>query len=123
MRSHRFDVSTLLTCLVAAASAVWLLAGNAGAQSEPPVDDESAATATDEGGDGPSKADRLTQLQNALASDEAKLERLRLERALSMLSHGRPGSLTEIALACGFASASDFSRSFKQRYGKPPSGP
>jgi small-conductance mechanosensitive channel len=80
VRSHRFDVSTLLICLVAAASAVWLLAGNAGAQSEPPVDDESAATATDEGGDGPSKADRLTQLQSALASDEAKLERLRLER-------------------------------------------
>lgn len=49
------------------------------------------------------------------------VKRLRLERALSMLSHGSPRSLTDIALACGFGSSSDFSRSFKQRYGVPPS--
>jgi AraC family transcriptional regulator len=49
------------------------------------------------------------------------VKRLRLERALAMLSHARRRSLTEIALACGFASSSDFSRSFKQRYGVPPS--
>ena len=49
------------------------------------------------------------------------VKRVRLERALSMLSHGRQSSLTEIALACGLGSSSDFSRSFKQRYGVPPS--
>ncbi|MAG56348.1 MAG: AraC family transcriptional regulator [Planctomycetes bacterium] len=49
------------------------------------------------------------------------VKRLRLERALYMLSHDTSRSLTRIALACGFASSSDFSRSFKQRYGVPPS--
>jgi len=49
------------------------------------------------------------------------VKRVRLERALFMLSHGPAPSLTEVALACGFASSSDFSRSFKQRYGVPPS--
>ncbi|MGQ0615231.1 MAG: AraC family transcriptional regulator [Planctomycetaceae bacterium] len=49
------------------------------------------------------------------------VKRLRLERALHKLSHGPPRSLTEIALSCGFSSSSDFSRSFKQRYGVPPS--
>ncbi|MCP4205347.1 MAG: helix-turn-helix domain-containing protein [bacterium] len=49
------------------------------------------------------------------------VKRLRLERALRMLSHQQHRSLTEIALACGFASSSDFSRSFKQRYGVRPS--
>jgi AraC family transcriptional regulator len=49
------------------------------------------------------------------------VKRLRLERAVHMLSHGKRRSLTEIALACGFASSSDFSRSFKQRYGTPAS--
>lgn len=45
------------------------------------------------------------------------VKRLRLERALFMLAHGREKSLTRIALACGFTSSSDFSRCFKQRYG------
>ncbi len=49
------------------------------------------------------------------------VKRLRLERALVMMSHGRKRSLTQIALACGFSSSSDFSRCFKQRYGAPPS--
>lgn len=55
------------------------------------------------------------------------VKRLRLERALSLMTHGRPrrthrgGSLTQIALACGFSSSSDFSRCFKQRYGASPS--
>ncbi len=49
------------------------------------------------------------------------VKRLRLERALSILSHGQQPSLTEVAFACGFASSSDFSRSFKQRYGVSPS--
>ena len=52
------------------------------------------------------------------------VKRLRLERALSLMAHGRPSrtrSLTQIALACGFSSSSDFSRCFKQRYGASPS--
>ena len=49
------------------------------------------------------------------------VKRLRLERALRMLSHNPQRSLTDIALGCGFTSSSDFSRSFKQRYGLPPS--
>jgi AraC family transcriptional regulator len=48
------------------------------------------------------------------------VKRVRLERAISLLSH-RPGaSLTEIALSCGFASSSDFSRSFRRHYGVSP---
>lgn len=49
------------------------------------------------------------------------VKRVRLERALTMLSHDEAKSLTEIAFACGFASSSDFSSSFKQRYGVAPS--
>jgi AraC family transcriptional regulator len=49
------------------------------------------------------------------------VQRLRLEKALTMLSHPRPRSLTAIALACGFSSSSDFSRCFKRRFGVPPS--
>jgi AraC family transcriptional regulator len=50
------------------------------------------------------------------------IKRLRLERALWILSHQPARTLTEISLACGFSSQSDFSRSFKERYGVPPSG-
>lgn len=49
------------------------------------------------------------------------IKRLRLERAIVMLSHQPGKSLTDVAMACGFASSSDFSRSFRQRYGVPPS--
>jgi AraC family transcriptional regulator len=49
------------------------------------------------------------------------VQRQRLERALTMMSRAGSGTLTEIALATGFASSSDFSRAFKQRYGVPPS--
>jgi AraC family transcriptional regulator len=49
------------------------------------------------------------------------VKRHRLERALRMISHAPQRSLTEIALDCGFSSSSDFSRSFKSRYGVPPS--
>ena len=49
------------------------------------------------------------------------VKRVRLERALHLMAHGAERSLTEIALACGFSSSSDFSRSFKQRFGVPPS--
>ena len=49
------------------------------------------------------------------------VQRLRLEKALVLLAHARPPSLTSVALACGFSSSSDFSRCFKRRYGVPPS--
>ncbi|MCB9906013.1 MAG: helix-turn-helix domain-containing protein [Planctomycetes bacterium] len=49
------------------------------------------------------------------------VKRQRLERALRAMSHAPERSLTEIALDCGFSSSSDFSRSFKARYGVPPS--
>jgi AraC family transcriptional regulator len=49
------------------------------------------------------------------------VQRLRLEKALAMLAHPRPPSLTAIALASGFSSSSDFSRCFKRRFGVPPS--
>jgi AraC family transcriptional regulator len=48
------------------------------------------------------------------------VKRLRLDKALGLMSAPRPPSLTSIALACGFASSSDFSRSFKQRFGVAP---
>ena len=49
------------------------------------------------------------------------VKRLRLERALYLMSHSPKLTLTEIALDCGFSSSSDFSRNFKTRFGKPPS--
>jgi AraC family transcriptional regulator len=49
------------------------------------------------------------------------VKRLRLERALYLMSHAPNRSLTDVALACGFSSSSDFSRSFKHCYGAPPS--
>ncbi len=49
------------------------------------------------------------------------VKRLRLERALFMMSHTRRASLTTIALDSGFSSSSDFSRCFRQRFGAPPS--
>jgi AraC family transcriptional regulator len=49
------------------------------------------------------------------------VKRLRLEKALLLMAQpGRP-SLAAIAVGCGFASSSDFSRSFRQRFGLPPS--
>ena len=49
------------------------------------------------------------------------VKRQRLERALYRMSHEPRRRLTEIALDCGFASSSEFSRSFKQHYGAAPS--
>ncbi len=51
----------------------------------------------------------------------AFVKRVRLERALSLLSHGDAPSLTKVAFACGFSSSSDFSRSFRKHFGVPPS--
>ncbi len=50
------------------------------------------------------------------------VKRVRLERAVVWMSRQhwatrRRPSLTDIALACGFGSSSDFSRCFKERYG------
>ncbi len=50
----------------------------------------------------------------------AFIKRVRLERALYLLSHRQGISLTEVALACGFSSSSDFSRNFRAHYGVPP---
>lgn len=47
-------------------------------------------------------------------------KRVRLDRALMMMAHDRRATLAQIASACGFASQSDFSRSFKLRFGTPP---
>ena len=49
------------------------------------------------------------------------VKRLRLDKALVMMSHGRRLSLTRVAMDCGFSSSSDFSRCFKQRFGDAPS--
>jgi AraC family transcriptional regulator len=46
--------------------------------------------------------------------------RTRLERALHLMAHRRTASLTDIALACGFSSSSDFSRTFRAHYGVSP---
>jgi AraC family transcriptional regulator len=48
------------------------------------------------------------------------VKRVRCERALYLMSHGARRPLTEIALACGFGSSSDFSRSFRQHFGVSP---
>lgn len=48
------------------------------------------------------------------------VKRLRLERALQLMANRPRLPLTEVALACGFSSSSDFSRSFRQRYGVAP---
>jgi len=49
------------------------------------------------------------------------VKRQRLERALYLMSHAPKRSLTDVALDCGFSSSSDFSRSFKERFGASPS--
>ncbi|MGE3809271.1 MAG: GyrI-like domain-containing protein [Gemmataceae bacterium] len=49
------------------------------------------------------------------------VRRRRLEKALVLMGQPRARSLTAIAMACGFTSSSDFSRSFKRQYGVAPS--
>jgi AraC family transcriptional regulator len=48
------------------------------------------------------------------------VKRVRLERSVYLLSHREGAKLTDVALACGFSSSSDFSRSFRDHYGVPP---
>ncbi len=43
--------------------------------------------------------------------------RLRLEKAVTLLTGQKVYSITEIALDCGFSSSSTFARAFKERYG------
>src|SRR5262245_37440578 len=50
----------------------------------------------------------------------AFIRRVRLERALFLMSHRKSATLTSIALACGFSSSSDFSRAFRAQYGVAP---
>lgn len=47
--------------------------------------------------------------------------RLRLEKALAMMALSRTEPLATIARRCGFSSPSELTRSFKQRFGLPPS--
>lgn len=49
------------------------------------------------------------------------VKRQRLDKALYLMTHTPRSSLTAIANRCGFASSSDFSRCFKQRFGASPS--
>lgn len=49
------------------------------------------------------------------------VKRLRLDKALGLMNRKPVMSLTSIALRCGFSSSSDFTRSFKQRFGVAPS--
>lgn len=49
------------------------------------------------------------------------VKRLRIDKALGMMARPKPPSLTRIAMSCGFGSSSDFTRSFRQRFGVPPS--
>lgn len=52
----------------------------------------------------------------------AFVRRLRLEKAVFLMAHGPRATLTSVAVRCGFASSSDFSRAFKQVYGFNPRG-
>ena len=49
------------------------------------------------------------------------VKRQRLEKAVFSMKYGGTRSLTEVAFDSGFSSSSDFSRSFKQRFGFAPS--
>jgi len=49
------------------------------------------------------------------------VKRRRLERALGLMAAQPDAPMSRVALDSGFASASDFSRSFRNRYGVPPS--
>ncbi|MBA3548935.1 MAG: AraC family transcriptional regulator [Nannocystis sp.] len=50
----------------------------------------------------------------------AFVKRVRLERSVYLLSHREGARLTDVALACGFSSSSDFARCFRGHYGVPP---
>ena len=64
-------------------------------------------------------------LQRALAAVNERfsdlIDRVRNEEAARLLRHGSGLSVTEVGYVCGFADSAHFSRSFKKRYGAPPS--
>jgi len=45
------------------------------------------------------------------------VKRWRMEKSLQLMSFGKRKWLTVIAIECGFSFSSDFTRSFKQKYG------
>ena len=49
------------------------------------------------------------------------VRRLRLQKALALVEQSPRCTLAEIALECGFAQSSDFTRAFREVYGYPPS--
>ena len=49
------------------------------------------------------------------------VRRVRLQKAITKIEHGGRRSLSGVALECGFAQSSDFSRAFREEYGYPPS--
>ncbi|MBI1335254.1 MAG: helix-turn-helix domain-containing protein [Armatimonadetes bacterium] len=49
------------------------------------------------------------------------VRRLRLQKALTQMETPSRPTLTDIALDCGFAQSSDFTRAFREVYGYPPS--
>ncbi len=90
-------------------------------------------TAMEEQGEDPLDAERLARLAGLSVRQMERLfarelrERpmgfylkLRLEKAERLITYSAM-SLSEIAVACGFSSLPLFSRSFRARYGKPPS--
>ncbi|MDH6269396.1 transcriptional regulator GlxA family with amidase domain [Rhizobium sp. SG_E_25_P2] len=58
---------------------------------------------------------------NLNSSFQQEYLRIRLERGRSLLRQS-PMKIAEIALACGFSGASQFSRAFRRLYGESPSG-
>ena len=50
----------------------------------------------------------------------ACIQRIRLEKAASLLSSSLSSSITEIALNCGFTSSASFTNAFKRNFGKSP---
>lgn len=51
----------------------------------------------------------------------ARVRRLRLTRARHLIEHGRAGSMLDLALDSGYASAEAFSRAFRSHHGMAPS--
>lgn len=47
----------------------------------------------------------------------AAVQRIRLDKAAAMLHNNSGSSITDIALACGFASSASFANAFKRRFG------
>lgn len=90
------------------------LAAMEGAAEQPLTRGQIAAAA----GVGPRQLERLFRAHLG-RSPGAEYLRLRLQRARGLLRQSDLG-VTEIAVACGFASASHFARAYRRRFGLPP---